>query len=1449
VFHPGEDWNIKAGSDCDAEIHAIADGEVVGFPEDAYCSWGALVVRHDNVPKYGTIYSVYGHMDSATAEVHANPHVTRGQVLGLVGAHGADNCHLHFEIRKRLVDDRTCFFPAQKVVPYQGTVDFVLANYLNPSRFIQEMRAASGGGDVFDLVLDSDGTQYTVGQTANISLTISGGQAPFKTTLWFPSGEVVETDSDSAEVAIQHTINAAAEVGAKTIAALVQDAAGQLTPMKTIEVDIQGAPVLAASPLSLSAPAAGGSTTAFTVTTTASWSASSDSTWATVIGGSDTGNGSFTVNGTANDTGSIRAASITVTGTGTTPSSVELTVTQDSVDAGLEGDVAPRTLGDGLFKAADATQQGRFVVGLDTPAIGFEYQRADCAPKSTSGDGKLASADWVQSRRFVVGLDTAAEAGGPTEAAAKDDLNGEWGLDWVKAIGARQVSIPTVTIPSGQQGSVSIVLDAQGDENAVSFSLHFDTTKLTYISSTKGVDVPADGTLTPNESQVAQGKLGFLVGLNTGAAFAAGQRQLVQVTFSAATVATQTQTPLTLADQPTARSTSDATANDLVTDFMDGTVTLGVAPPATLAVAPATQSAPAAGGSTGAFGVTTTAAWTAASNQTWATVVGGSSTGNGSFTVNCTANSTGSARTATITVTGTGTTPGTVQVTVTQAYVTPTLAVAPSTQSAPAEGGSTSAFNVTTTVPWTAASNQSWATVIGGSGTGSGSFTVNCTPNSTGSSRSASISVTAPGATGSPAIVSVSQAATTQKGSVQVAITPPTAVAANAQWRVTDGTNSLPWKTSGQTLSNLAASTNLYRVHFNYISGWVTPRDIPFAVIANQTTTVTGSYVADTCDRAVPVELKVSASGNNVSASTDADVPSIANDGRDVWYTFTPTVTDSYEVSLCGSSFDTTLNVYQGGCGQLEWLAGEDDDLQCSRNAILCMDLVGGQMYSIRVAGYNGATGDFVLLVSDTPCQAETIAPPAALYGEPNPSFGTTYEYTADVASSSLGHAIEYSFDWGDGSAPSTWAAPSGASHAWHSSGVNWITVSVRCQEHPLISGSQQWYVTVSEPPVPSVVGLQEAAAGTAITNGGFAVGQISSECNSAANGTVIGQTPAAGTQAPSGSSVALVVSTGPCNVTVRVPNVVGLTQATASAAITAAGLTVGTIGRHCSDSVPPGSVVTPVPAVGTQVSPGSAVALAISTGPCNVTVRVPNVVGQMQAAASTALIGANLTVGVVSQACSDTMAAGMVVSQTLAADTQVDAGSAVAIVVSSGACPQAVPNVVGRAQLDAEEAINTAGLTVGAVSQACSDTMAAGMAISQNPASGTQVPSGNAVALVVSTGPCPTITEQELRDLLTADFDTMDSNLDDLISHPEVLASLPGLPEEVFNAVDTDGDDQISRTEAGLDPSSPNCLGCTGCSGAKDALTFERMKKSFGDLFLGGLGLTVLLAYAKRRH
>ncbi len=131
---------------------------------------------------------------------------------------------------------------------------------------------------------------------------------------------------------------------------------------------------------------------------------------------------------------------------------------------------------------------------------------------------------------------------------------------------------------------------------------------------------------------------------------------------------------------------------------------------------------------------------------------------------------------------------------------------------------------------------------------------------------------------------------------------------------------------------------------------------------------------------------------------------------------------------------------------------------------------------------------------------------------------------------------------------------------------------------------------------VPNVVGDTQAAATTAITGAGLVVGTITmAASNSVPSGDVISESPSASTQVNPGSQVNLVISSGPLQVSA--PNVVGLTQAAATTAITGAGLALGTVTTQFSSSVASGLVISQSPAAGTTVNSGTDVNIVVSIG------------------------------------------------------------------------------------------------------------------------------------------------------------------------------------------------------------------------------------------------------------
>ena len=207
-----------------------------------------------------------------------------------------------------------------------------------------------------------------------------------------------------------------------------------------------------------------------------------------------------------------------------------------------------------------------------------------------------------------------------------------------------------------------------------------------------------------------------------------------------------------------------------------------------------------------------------------------------------------------------------------------------------------------------------------------------------------------------------------------------------------------------------------------------------------------------------------------------------------------------------------------------------------------------------------------------------------------------------------------------------------------------------------------------------------------------------------------------------------------------QVPALVGLTNNEARAAIREAGLTVGTVDRASSPSVPAGQVSAQSPDRDLYVDPGDPVDFTLSTGPP--TVEVPFVVGQPEDTARTILEEDSLKVRV-RQEDSDEPA-GEVVRTNPTSGQQVAEGATVTIFVSRG--PQEVPNVVGQRQAAAEKTLRDAGFEVDVVESA-ETTAEKGTVFRQIPAGGPEE-QGTTITIFVSTfeeptpEPTPTPTE-----------------------------------------------------------------------------------------------------------
>ena len=266
---------------------------------------------------------------------------------------------------------------------------------------------------------------------------------------------------------------------------------------------------------------------------------------------------------------------------------------------------------------------------------------------------------------------------------------------------------------------------------------------------------------------------------------------------------------------------------------------------------------------------------------------------------------------------------------------------------------------------------------------------------------------------------------------------------------------------------------------------------------------------------------------------------------------------------------------------------------------------------------------------------------------------------------------------------------------------------------------------------VPDVIGQTQEAATALITGRGLEVGTVTPEESDEPAGTVIRQDPAPDTRVDEGTAVNLTVAAAP--ETVPVPDgLVGSTQDEATAALQAAGLTVGTVTPDEESDEEPGTVTATDPASGTEVAIGSAVNLVVASEPDQVT--VPSVIGRTLDDARAAIEGAGLVLGNVERRESD-QPVDIVLETNPAGGSQVAPESSVDVVISAGQETVEVPDVTGEPQGSAEATLRQLGFNPVAQAETTCD-VPNGEVFAQNPEAGSELAPGANVVIRVAQQP-----------------------------------------------------------------------------------------------------------------
>jgi len=148
----------------------------------------------------------------------------------------------------------------------------------------------------------------------------------------------------------------------------------------------------------------------------------------------------------------------------------------------------------------------------------------------------------------------------------------------------RIITLDTGT-KTGLTNVVKVLLNAQGNENAVGFSLSFDPQLMQFIGATVGSGA-SGASINVNSSNATNGAIGVALEMPFGQDFVAGTRECARLNFVPKATGTSS---LTFTDSPIIREISDDTAKALSATFVDTNIAVVYVMPPSVAIQPASQ--------------------------------------------------------------------------------------------------------------------------------------------------------------------------------------------------------------------------------------------------------------------------------------------------------------------------------------------------------------------------------------------------------------------------------------------------------------------------------------------------------------------------------------------------------------------------------------------------------------------------------------------------------------------------------------------------------------------------------------------------------------------------------------------------------------------------------------------------------------------------------------------
>ena len=606
-------------------------------------------------------------------------------------------------------------------------------------------------------------TNFAVSNTGTGTMTYSATVTTGNDWLSITSGA---TGGNSGTIAVAFTENTSITPRTGTITVTAPGATGSPVQVTVTQAGANPQPILTVTPTNQNVTSPAG-TTSFAVsntgTGTMTYSAvvTTGNDWLSITSGATGGNtGTIAIAFTENTSITPRTGTITVTAPGATGSPVQVTVTQAGANPQPILTVTP-------------TNQN-----VTSPAgtTNFTVSNTGTGAMTYSAVVTIGN-DWLTITGGATGGNTGTIAVAFTENTSATSRTGTITVTAPGATGSpaqvtvtQEASIPPFpmltigTLSGAVPGAVVLPVHAQGIVNlgAFQFTIEYDPAVVTYTGTSNWYT----GITAVTVGNPSAGKLTFVWAADLqGINIPDGNFFDINFNYISGTSA------INWSDNPTPREFSDYNGVLFVPTYINGSITGNVIPQPILSVTPANQDVNSEAG-TANFAVSNTGTGTMTYSATvttgndWLTIIGGATGGNsGTIEVAFTENTLATPRIGTITVTAPGATGSPMQVTVTQAGINlqPVLSVTPSNQDVSADLGATS-FAVsntgTGTMNYTAAvtTGNDWLTITsGGSGVNSGTIEVAYAANTLPTQRIGTITVTAPGATGSPVQVTVTQ--------------------------------------------------------------------------------------------------------------------------------------------------------------------------------------------------------------------------------------------------------------------------------------------------------------------------------------------------------------------------------------------------------------------------------------------------------------------------------------------------------------------------------------------------------------------------------------------------------------------------------------------------------------------------------------------------------------------